>query len=108
MSDFTTPATSPPIPEISIAELCAHLRGYLEEVRLGGQQVIVTRHGRPLAGIVTTLEARSLWRVAHEREVYAEWRMMRHLDEDRRLRMAVIREAQADCRAEYEKRVRSR
>ena len=108
MSDHITQATDPPIPEISIAELRAHLRGYLEEVRVRGGQVIVTRHGRPLAGIVTTLEARSLWRVAHEREAYSEWRMTRRLDEDRRLRMAVIREAEAACRAEYEKRFRNR
>lgn len=108
MSEFDGPLAAPPIPEISIAELRAHLRGYLEEVRLRGTQVIVTRHGRPLAGIVTTREARSLWRVTHEREVYAEWRMTRRLDEDRRLRMSVIREAQAECRADYENRFRNR
>lgn len=108
MSDHATQATDPPIPEITIAQLRAHLRGYLEEVRLRGGQIIVTRHGRPLAGIVPVLEARSLWRVAHEREAYSEWRMTRRLDEDRRLRMAVIREAEAARRADYEKRVRTR
>ena len=108
MSDHFTQATDPPIPEIRIGELRAHLRGYLEHVRMGGGHVIVTRHGRPLAGIVTVTETRSLWRVANEREVYSEWRMTRRLDEERRLRMAVIREAQADCRADYEKRFRKR
>ncbi|WP_272008744.1 type II toxin-antitoxin system Phd/YefM family antitoxin [Roseovarius sp. ZX-A-9] len=90
-----------PVPEVSTDHFRSYLRDYLDQVRMQGSRLIVTRRGRPMAGLVPAHEARALWRVANTREDYAEWKMLQRLNEDRRLRMALLEEAEARRRAEF-------
>ncbi len=92
-----------PIPEIPVTALRNHLAEYLDRVRLSGQPLLITRTGRPLAGLVSALGARALWTAEHDREQYREWRMMQRLDKERDLRMALRREAEQERRREYER-----
>jgi antitoxin (DNA-binding transcriptional repressor) of toxin-antitoxin stability system len=93
----------PPVPEIAIETLRRALGTCLEEVRLSGQQRIVLRRGRPVAGIVTVAEARALWTLDHESALYSEWRMTDRLDTLARRRAAIAREAEAERRAAFER-----
>lgn len=105
---MTEQTDTPPIPEITIEHLRRSLAAQLQTVRRSGAQRIVLRRGRPLAGLVTVAEARAVWRIAQEREGYAEWRMTRRLDEERQLRMAVMQQVEAERRAEYARRLLGR
>ncbi len=91
-----------PVPEVSTDHFRSYLRDYLDQVRMQGARLIVTRRGRPMAGLVPAHEARALWRVANTREAYSEWQMLRRLNEERALRMAVLNEAEDARRATYE------
>jgi len=96
--------TIPPVPEIGIAELRADLRGWLRRAGGLGQPLLITRRGRPVAGLVSVPEATVLWRIAHEREIVTEWKAIQRLDEERRLRIELMREVQAENRARSEAR----
>ncbi|SEM13155.1 hypothetical protein SAMN05443999_11374 [Roseovarius azorensis] len=92
-----------PIPEINCEKFRARLRDCLEDVWMTGRHILIVRHGKPLAGVVTVSETRALWNVKHNRATYSEWKAMRSLDEERELRMALMREVEAKRRAEFER-----
>lgn len=97
-----------PIPELPVTALRDHLTDYLHRVRRTGRPLLITRMGRPLAGLVGVAETRALWQVAQSREGYAEWQAMRRLDRDRDLRLALLREREAEQRRMYEREVLGR
>jgi antitoxin (DNA-binding transcriptional repressor) of toxin-antitoxin stability system len=88
-----------PLPEIGTDAFRAHLRHYLDQVTAHRARLLLCRRGQPLAGLVPVAEARALWRVAHESEQYAEWKMLHRLNQDRALRRAMLEEADAERRA---------
>ena len=98
----------PPVPEIAIETLRRSLGASLEAVRQNGDQRIVLRRGRPIAGLVTVTEARALWTLDHESAVYSEWRAMQRLDAQTRRRAAITRQAEAERRSAFEKAVLGR
>ncbi|QIE46432.1 hypothetical protein G5B38_13375 [Pseudohalocynthiibacter aestuariivivens] len=91
-----------PIPEVSTDHLRSYLRDYLDTVRMQDARLIVTRRGRAMAGLVPAHEARALWRVANTREAYSEWQMLHRLNDERRLRLAVLEEGEGKRRAGFE------
>lgn len=90
-----------PIPELPVTALRDHLAEYLLQVRRTGKPVLITRMGRPLVGLTGVAEARALWQVTQSREGYLEWQAMRRLDKDRDLRLALLREREAEQRQAY-------
>lgn len=98
----------PPVPEITIEALRRSLGATVDEVRRSGQQRLVLRRGRAVAGLVTVTEARALWTLDHESALYTEWRAMQHLDTHARRRAAVARQVEAERRAAFERGVLGR
>lgn len=96
------------IPEIPVSLLRDQLAECLERVRRSGQPMLILRRGQPLAGLVSAEGARALWTVTQEREHYREWRMLQRLDQERDLRMALMREAEQERRRAYEARLLGR
>lgn len=92
----------PPVHEIPVTALRDHLAEYLYQVGRSGKPVLITRMGHPMAGLVGIAETRALWHVTQTREGYVEWQAMRRLDKDRDLRLALLREREAEQRRAYE------
>ena len=92
------PFDTTPIPEISTHRLRANLRAHVEQVATSGARLLITRHGRAVAALVPAHEGRALWNVAHNDEVYSEWRVMQKLNRERDLRMAVMEENRRQSR----------
>ena len=97
------PVDTTPLPEVSTDRFRSYLRDYLDEVRMRSERLLITRRGQPMAGLVPAHEARALWRAANQSEAYSEWKMLHRLNEERSLRLALMKEAEARQREAFER-----